>query len=257
MLASEANLARIKAELAIAKNDYNRTRENLKLVMNMPDGTVIEPARELLFKEKSASLGECLKTAFARRRDYLISKIDVDIRGIELKMKSNAKWPEIDLVGTWAFNGLEPEFSKAWDKATGADHSYYYAGIEINLPVENKQARSEFKKARFEKEKAVIRLRDVERKIITEINNSYEDVKAFEKSIPYVFSAVDLQKEKLQEEVKSFTYGRSNTKRIIDYQNDLLNAQREKTEYLYRHKAAVVDLERAMNVIIKKYKDLL
>lgn len=257
MYASEANIARIKAELLIVKNDYKRAQENLKLIMNMPDDITVEPGRDLHFEGKTVPLEDCLKTAFDQRRDYQMTKTDVEIQGINVKIKGNAKWPVIDLVGTWAFNGLEPQFEKAWDKATGADHSYYYAGIEVNLPIENKQARSEYKKAQFEKEKAILKMKDVERKIITEVGNTYGDVIAYEQSIPYMVAAVNLQKEKLAEEAKRFNYGRSNTKRIIDYQNDLLTAQREETEYLYKYKAAAVDLDKAMNVILSKYKDLL
>ena len=109
-------------------------------------------------------------------------------------------------------------------------------------------ARSEYKKAQFEKEKTILNLKDVERKIITEVGNAYGDVRSYEQSIPYMVATVNLQNEKLTEEAKRYAYGRSNTKRIIDYQNDLLNAQREETEYLYRHKAAFVDLDRAHEI---------
>ena len=100
-------------------------------------------------------------------------------------------------------------------------------------------------------------MKETERTIITEVGNSYNDVLSYQASIEYITKAVVLQSEKLKEEEKRFNYGRSNTKRIIDYQQDLLRAENEEARYLLSHRISQVDLDRSMNTILEKYEDML
>ena len=53
---TEANIARIKAELLIVKNDYKKSQENFKLIMNLPDNVMVEPSRKLQFEGELISL---------------------------------------------------------------------------------------------------------------------------------------------------------------------------------------------------------
>ncbi|MGD2278687.1 MAG: TolC family protein [Candidatus Omnitrophota bacterium] len=254
---SEANVTRREAELLIAENNYKQAEENLKLIMNMGDNTHLISEEDLKTEPLEKDLSSCLKEAFENRRDYRISKRDVKIKGLDVKLKENMKWPEIDLVGTWAMNGLERKFGKAFGKTTVNDNSYYYAGVEVTIPVENNQARGEHKKAKFEKERALTRLKEVERTIITEVGNAFHDVLAYESSAVFTKKAVDLELKKLNEEEKRYKYGRSSTKRLIDYQQDLLRAALEHTRFVFDQRLSKVNLQRTMNVILKKYEEVL
>ncbi len=255
-LASEANLILRETDLLIAENAYRTAEENLKLLMNMEDTYRIIPADDFSDGAVEYDLADCLNEAFNKRRDYRIRKRDVDIKNITLKMKDNQRWPEIDLKATMAMNGVDTKFNNAADKTTVAENTYYYAGIEISLPVENNLARSEFKKAGYEKEKALVALKETERTVITEVGNSFRDVMTYKVSVANVSKAATLQAEKLKEEEKRYTRGRSNTKRLIDYQQDLLNAELEEDQTQLNLEKARIDLDRSMNVILAKYSDI-
>ncbi|MEA3489293.1 MAG: TolC family protein [Candidatus Omnitrophota bacterium] len=255
--AAEANVIIRETDLGIAENNFRRAEENLKLIMNMPDPYRILPTDSFHREDIEYNLVECLNEAFEKRRDYKIRKRDVKIKNLTLKMRDNAKWPEIDLVATMAMNGVEGTFKKAFGKTTVADNTYYYAGVEVTIPVENREARSEYKKAAYEKEKAILAMKETERTIITEVGNSFRDLMTYNTSVSNMSEAVRLQSEKLEEEVKRFKYGRSWTKVLIDYQQDLLNAEmKEAIEFLARENACV-ELEKDMNVLFDKYEETL
>lgn len=78
-----------------------------------------------------------------------------------------------------------------------------------------------------------------------------------EVNVDKIMEAAKLQREKLKEEEKRFTYGRSNTKRVIDYQQDYLAAQLEVAKSMSDLEMARVNLEKAMNIILEKYEGLL
>lgn len=256
-LASEANVLIREKDLMIARNTYKTAEENLKLLMNMGDSYPMYPLGAFKVEAEKFNLVECLKTAFQNRRDYKARERDVKIKNLNLKMKANAQWPEIDLKGTLAMNGLEGDFEKAFGKTTVADNTYYYAGVEFNVPLENSEARSEYQKASFEKEKSIVDLKKLERTIITEVGNSFRDVNTLNTTVVNMTEAARLQGEKLEEEAKRFKYGRSNTKTLIDYMNDLQNAEMSQALELLVRERARVDLEDDMDAILEKYEDII
>ena len=257
LLNSEANLEKTKAEVLIVENRYDRAKENLKLIMNIEDTLRIVPEDFLALHTLKEDLPACLKEAFEKRRDYDIARRDVDIKGIDLKIKRNNEWPEIDLTMSMAMNGIEGKFNHAVGTTSAGTHPTYYAGVEVNFPLENSEAGSEYTKAKHEKERSIVKLKEVERTIITEVVNAYDAVIAYEVSSAYMTKAAQLQEEKLDEEDKRFKYGRSSTKRIIDYQRDLLRAQLEEAQFLHNHNKAKVALQRRMNTLLEKYEALL
>jgi len=257
VLASEARVASVEAELFIAENDYNRAEADLKLLMNTRGNAEIIPTEKLFAERDSRDLAEYLKIAFAQRRDYLIAKRDIEIKGLDLKVKDNAKYPKIDLTLSMEMNGLEGDITKSAGKIVVADNTNYYAGIAFEMPLENSEARSAYKKAKYEKIKALTTLKEIERTIITEVGNAYGDLEALAVSIEYSKIAVELNKKKLEEEEKRFVHGRSSTKQIIDYQRDLLQAELEHTQYLLRYNSSKVVLERFVNNTLKTYEDII
>ncbi|MFH1552121.1 MAG: TolC family protein [Candidatus Omnitrophota bacterium] len=255
--ASQANVRIRETDYSIAENAYRRAEENLKLIMNMDDSIRLFPGEAFSRESVGYDLVDCLKVAFEKRRDYMMDKRDVEIKNITLKMKDNEKWPEIDLVGSMAMNGVDTKFAKAFGKTTVADNTYYYAGIEFSVPVENNLARGEYKKAAYEKEEAILTLKETERTIITEVGNSFRDVVTYNTNVANMVEAVSLQAKKLKEEEKRFKYGRSKTKTLIDYQQDLLLTETGEALVLLDRETSRVGLERDMNVILDKYERLL
>ncbi|MEA3368993.1 MAG: TolC family protein [Candidatus Ratteibacteria bacterium] len=253
-LASQANVLRKETDLAIAENKYRQAEEKIKLLMNMDAELRIHPAEKLRHHKIEYRLDNCLQTAFQKRRDYKMAKKDMEIRNIDLKIKVNERWPEIDLTASFAANGIDSDFSKAAGKID-EDNSYYYAGVEISFPLENNRARSAFKRARHNKEKALILIKKLEREIITEIGDAFRNYSTYGINLTRVKKTARLQQEKLKEEEKRFNYGRSNTKKLIDYQQDDLRAQLEVSLGMLAYELSRVNLEKALNIILEKYED--
>ncbi|MFH1846698.1 MAG: TolC family protein [Candidatus Omnitrophota bacterium] len=257
LLASEANIEKIKGDLILAENSYRRAQKDLKLAMNMDDDVDISAAGDLSYGRFEQKLEDCFKQAFSERMDYKIKRRDVEIKGLDLKIKNSNTWPEIDLNATLEMNGVEGTLGESVNNTIMRDNMYYYAGVEVKVPIENREAKSEYIAARHEKEKALVSLKNIERTIIAEVGNAFRDVRAFYSGLTFLKKAVELQANKFSEEEKRFEYGRSSTKRIIDYQQDLLRAELEEAAVQLKYKKAIVDLNRVMNTILSEYEELL
>ncbi|NQU74563.1 MAG: TolC family protein [Candidatus Omnitrophica bacterium] len=255
-LASQANVVIREKDVLIAENKYRRAEENMKLLININADDRIDPRESLEYRKELFNLTGCLKKAFQIRRDYQKSKTELARQKIILETKANEKWPEIDLVASMTANGIASEFSKAADRV-GTGNADYYAGLEISVPLENNLAKSEFKKAAHNKEKAIIELKNIERAIITEVGNSFRDYVTYEGNVTNLIEVAELQYEKLDEEGKQFKYGRSTTKRLIDYQQDYLTAKLQVAQGLLDLETSRTNLGKTLNAILEKYERML
>jgi len=255
-LASQANVVIREKDVLIAENKYRRAEENMKLLVNIKADDRIYPRESLEYRKELFNLTGCLKKAFQVRRDYQKYKTELERQKIILETKANEKWPEIDLVASMTANGIHSEFNKAADRV-GTGNADYYAGLEVSVPLENNLAKSEFKKASHNKEKAIIELKNVERAIITEVGNSFRDYVTYEGNVTNLIEVAELQYEKLDEEEKRFKYGRSTTKRLIDYQQDYLTAKLQVVQGLLDLETARTNLGKTLNDILEKYEALL
>jgi outer membrane protein len=257
LLASEGNVVSRRNEVITARNSLRRAEENLKLVMNMDSGFRIAPEERLEYEPRSITLEECLHTAFAARRDYDQARREIEIQKISLEAAKNDLWPEIDIVGTFAMNGIDSSFDESMKTMFGKNNTDYYGGIEVRLPIQNSAASSEEQKARYRKERAIVNLKRVERLIITEVGNAYRDYRTFDSVLGTLIEAARIETEKLAAEEKRFSYGRSNTKRLIDYQQDDLRARHEVALGILNLATSDVDLDRSMNVLLEEYRRFL
>jgi outer membrane protein TolC len=256
-LASEANVLLREKDIMIAENNYRRAEEKIKLLINIEANLRIHPAQALEYKNIEIDLEDCFNQALQERRDYQKAKREVEMKELILETKTNARWPEIDLVASLSANGIDSDFGRAFNNITTDDNKKYYAGLEISIPIENTEAKSEFKKATHKKEKTLLNLKNIERAIVTEVGNYFRDYVTYEVNFTKIKKAAGLQRGKLKEEEKRFEYGRSNTKRLIDYQQDYLRAELQVAQALADLEVARINLEKSLNNILKKYERLL
>ena len=111
--------------------------------------------------------------------------------------------------------------------------------------------------ATYNKEKALVTLKNIERTIVTEVGNAFRDYVTYEVNVDNLIQVAQLQLEKLKEEEKRFRYGRSDTKRSIDYQQDYLNSRLEVARSIVSLELAKTKLTKVLNIILEKYERLL
>jgi outer membrane protein len=245
VLAAEANTHIRESELLIALNELKTSEELLKLNLNISNKINLFPKNTLSKTPFDRSFTQSLNTAFEKRRDYLSRKIDMEEADIELKMKSNSLFPEIDLKATFTTNGLSDKYYRAIEGVSEDSNPRYYAGIEFRYPLENNEAESEHEKSVLTKTKVIIDLRKTERQIISDIDNRFRELSVNKVNIPKMERVNKLQEGKLFQEEKKFRYGRSSSDILIRYQEDVLNSKITVKKAYFDYKISILDL---MNV---------
>ncbi len=248
---TEANMRARRAELLIAENGLENASNNLKLMLNEDGNFRIVPEDQLRIYGKEADLVESLTIALQSNREYRIKKKELEQSDITLKMKENSLWPEVDLVGTFAVNGVDRKFEKANRRLTTSKHPMYYAGVEVSYPLENTQARSEFKKAGLEKEKAITELVFTEKSIITDIDEKVRAVNLHLNNSKRWGKIKNIQENKFKDEEEKIKYGRSSSKNLVDYQDDIRSAAIREYAAILEYYRSLIDLEDAKDTLLE------
>jgi outer membrane protein TolC len=228
LYAAKANLKTRSAELENVKSNLKTAENKLKLLMNNKEAGSsirISPIGKVGITEKDISLAPALKTAFDNRRDYKRAVSDIEAKDIELMMKKNERWPQLDLEGSFKMNGIRRSVIGSIQDTFDETNTEYYAKATFSFPFEDREARSAHNKAKLEKAKALVELKKIEKTIVLDIDSKVKAVNTHRHRIKELSEAAELEKFKLQEEAKKYRYGRSDADRMTRFQQDYLDAE--------------------------------
>lgn len=255
LYAAEANMENRKAELLTEENALKDAINELRFLINHPDTDAdIIPAETIEFGVRGSDFEDNLRVAFENRRDYKRAKNDIKARKIEFNMKRNSRWPELDFEGSLRLNGLGPVYKSSAAKSFTDANPVYGATVTFTVPFEDNLAKSEYDKARYEKEQALVTLKKTEKEIVIDTDDATRLVNLKKENAERRIRVEGLQKKKLEEEVKQYRIGRSDSDRIIRFQEDLLQATILALRALKDYKDALVDLYVTQNVYLDKRK---
>ena len=248
--ASEANVNISNINYEIAQNSILNASNFLKVNLNIDSQEAIKPNETLVTPYLKADYIEHLKDAVAKRRDYRAALKNVEAQNINVVIKKNNLWPEIDLVATYERNGIDSDGQQSLKDIADEDNSEYYLGVDVSMFLENREARTEKKQALLMQKKALISLKKLELKIASELDRRVRAVNIDAEKIRRWEEIVRLQTEKLTAEEEMVKYGRSSSDILIRYQNDLLNAQMSLAASYLEYRISRIELELAKNNIL-------
>ncbi len=254
LYAAQANVLKRKNTVAALMHQLLIAKNDLLLDLHEEDLNLQVIPRDIFsVKDIKISAAEHMNYAVRKNREYLQAKNILKTKGINLCLKNNSLWPEIDLEVSLADNGLELEQDKAWENVTAENNPELFLGLSVNIPLENNAAKSQREKAQIEKTKALVNLKKTEYRIMVDVLNAVDAVNNIKERIKLNQQIAELQESKLKFEENRFALGRSNSDTLIRYQDDLLNAQLALAQSLFEHEKASVELKLLENSLLDKF----
>ena len=254
LLAMEALVHTRESDLAVAHLEQETAKNDLLFLLNKGDfKDKIKLKDKLNTDTTRVDLYQMLKESINSRRDYKKIKNELEKNDIELVVKKNAFWPQIDLEATFARNNINTERSSAWEGISDNSNDEIFLRLTIEVPLENREAKSELEKVRLEESQLLLRLKRVERLILQEINDKVNQVNASDNQVRLYQSIIKLHQKKLDNQIKRIGYGRSNADTLIQYEDDLLKARLALANNLYTYRVSLVGLDLTKNVLLDKY----
>jgi outer membrane protein len=161
--------------------------------------------------------------ALTRRGDYQAALQELERMKVKLSVAKNKRWPNLDIYSTLVLNDIEGGYGRALD---GMDNPNWTVGMAFSVPLENRAARAGARRTKAEKARAIYHLKDIENKVLNEVTVSAAEVNARRGIVTTADRALKLQRQKLGMEMAKYRQGRSSSEVLVQYQNDVVRADR-------------------------------
>lgn len=255
---AEAEVAARKADLILARQNFDRSVNALKRLMSDDfaglDGVTYEPSAVLDAVPEVFSKQDSWHKALSQRPVIIQRKIDLAKRDISLRFAKNQAYPDLDLTGSFGLLGNQRAVGAVLGDLSDRRNPNFSFGIEFNMPLSRRQAKDRLRSERLGIETALLSYKDLEQTIMREVDDfiliarsSLERVEATKAARAFAEAALNAEQTKLEN-------GKSTNFQVLSLQRDLANAQKNSIDALTDYNIALVNLSWAEGGLLEKLK---
>lgn len=274
---AKAEVALRSEKVIVAEAQVKRAEDELKLNLNLYEDETywnvsIIPTDKPYIVTIDDNLPEIIATALEKRPDFKQAKLSLQSSNIQEKYTKNQTLPRIDFVGSVGTTGLagrpqetggmfggqgEPSpWDGHWDDVynsmTDGDYYKYSVGVKIEFPLENRLAKSQYNRAKIQKMQSITNIKNTENIIINEVRDAVRKLITTKKVIDSAVASLRLSKEKLKAEEKKFEVGMSTTHDVLEFQDDLADAESVLAFAQTEHAKAAANLARTKGMLLEE-----
>ncbi|MGA2028483.1 MAG: TolC family protein [Verrucomicrobiota bacterium] len=242
----EAQVAQSRANLIAAQytlvSDQNALKNLLTDNYTRWHAIDVQPTETLTAPLMLFDLQDSWNKGMTERPDLLQAQVNVEQQGIQLKFDRNQLYPELDLIGSYGYNGSSKEFSGTFSQFNEGNQPFYSYGAQLTVPLSNVGARNSYKAAKATLQQVLLQLKQLEQNILVEIDDAvkqaqsdYESVDATRESRIYAEAALDAEQ-------KTYAVGKATTFDVLQLQNNLTAARLQEIRALANYNEALANL---------------
>jgi len=243
---AESQVASQHADVLSAERILAAQQNELKSLLSddfkVWQDVVIEPVDELTAPRQSFSRAASWEVGMAQRPELQQARLELQRLGFVLKYRRNQMFPQLDVVGSYGYNGAGREFSRTLSGFERRDSPFYSYGAELSVPLGNGSARNNYKIAKSENQRSLLRLQQLEQTVLIEIEDAvklaqtnFERVDSTQRARLFAQQALDAEQTK-------FENGRSTSFFVLQFQRDLTTARLREAQSLADYNKALAQL---------------
>jgi len=194
-----------------------------------------------------------LAKALARRPDYQQAQQNVRRAEVGLASSRSQLLPQIDLVGSYGYNGAGTTFNDSSRAARNGNTDSWTAGAELNLPLALRDGRGKFRAAKLTVAQAQSVLRQTEQGIVVEVANAAGQIATTAQRVAATRHARELAQQSLAAEEKLLQVGQSTTFTVLQFQELLAGAQVSEDRALADYNIALANYDRAIGATLETH----
>ena len=188
-----------------------------------PEALVVEPAE--IPTTVTVEPATDLQQAFDHRPDYQAAKLGIYQRTAAHSAARNQLLPQVDLVGSYGYSGLDRDFGVSRRMVQDQDNRSYSAGVVVSVPLTFAEGRGRARSARLRLRQAEADLARLEQDIAISIAQAAGEIETTRRRVEANRSAYDLAKQALDAELKKLRAGTSNTFFVLNLQGELAGVE--------------------------------
>jgi outer membrane protein TolC len=256
VLVAEDGVAKKINDIIETENDIKNREDDLKLIMNLRSNSILSdaaiiPLDKASFEITDVTLDESIKLALANRPELFKQGLDIANARIKVKQQKNQLLPQLDIEAGISYHGLGSNLGNSLDSAFSEQFQREFFGVTLEIPLGNREARSNYSKAKLEKKQTVFNTRKVEQEIVVEVRTAVREIKKNAESIKATEKARELAQARLEAEGKKFKVGRSTSLEVLRAQDNLTIAEGKAVKALIDYQISLGDLDAKTGTILE------
>ena len=257
---AEEGVAKQLEGVVIAENDIKDREDDLKQVMNLSSNSILSdvsivPLDKASFEIKNVSLDESIKIALGNRPELFEQRLDIENNKIRVKQRRNELLPKFDFEAGIRYNGLAGNSENALDSAFSERFQSEFFGVTLEvpmLPYGNREARSNYSKAKLEARQSVLNINKIEQEVIVEVRKAVRAIKTNVERIKATEKARELAQKRLEAEEKKFEVGRTTSIEVLRAQENLAISEGKATNAKVDYQTSLGELDAVMGTNLEK-----
>ena len=256
LLVAEEGVASQLEGVVVAENDIKDREDELMQVMNLSNNPILSdvsivPLDIASFQVRDVSINESIKIALEKRPEVFEQGLDIANARIKVKQEKNQLLPKLDFEAGIRYSGLAANYGNANDSVFSEDFQSEFFGVTMEVPLGNREARSNYSKAKLEEKQTVFNTRKVEQEIVVEVRKAVRQIRTNAERIKASKKAKELSQERLKAEEKKFKVGRSTSLEIIRAQADLAVSEGRATNAIVDYQISLGNLDAVLGTILE------
>ena len=138
----------------------------------------IHPTMTLEAQQQTFNLQESWRKGMNERPDLLQARLNVEQQGIQLKFYQNQVFPELDLIGSYGFNGTGQQYSDTLSQFNEGNRPFYTYGAQLSMPLSNVGPRNQVKSGKITLKQLLLEMKQLEQNVMVEIDNAVDVAKS-------------------------------------------------------------------------------
>ena len=241
---SKANV--ITAEFTLAQ-DENTLKNLITDDYKRWHDVSVTPTESLEATKQAYDLQDSWNKGMTLRPDLLQAQITLKQQGIQLKFDRNQLFPELNLTGSYGYNGAGGNdagavYSDVFAQFRNQDSPFYSYGAEMSIPLANVQARNTLKSDKVTERQDLLKLKQIEQNILVEIDNAVKEAQSDYESVDATRQARIYAEAALDAEQKTYAVGKATTFEVLTYQNNLTTARGQEIRALANYEETLSNL---------------
>jgi len=255
---SEAAVAARQADLIAAQRNLDFLENALKQLLSDDFATTsterLLPIDGLTAERQLLDLQDSWTKGLSQRPEYLQAQLDLEQSGLQLKYDRNQLYPQLDVFGTFGYNGSGDMFDEAFQELGNRDRPFYTYGGRISIPLGNGVARNRYKSTRAGREQVMLALKKLEQDIMVQIDNAIKLAQANYQRIGATREAREYAEAALAAEQRKLENGKSTSFVVLQLQRDLTAAQSDEISAQVQYKRSLASLAQAEGSTLERQK---
>lgn len=192
------------------------------------------------------------RTALEKRPDYQQAKLSLTRSDINSRLQRNQLLPRVDLVGSYGYNGLDPDRGASRRQVEDKDYRSYSWGVVVSLPLTFTTERGRYRAAKLQQRQAAMQLEQVEQAIVVSVGNAAGQIVTAQQRVQADRRARELAQATLDAEVKRQRSGQSSTFFVAQQQELLSIAEVREAASMSDYHKALAEYDRQLGVTLEK-----